>query len=47
MNSRTTEKILKPIQQYHPFILLGMYGLQNLRNLGFKTFDSVWDESYD
>lgn len=47
-NSRTTEKILKPIQQYHPFVLLGPHhGLQNLRNLGFKTFDSVWDESYD
>ena len=43
-----TEKTIKPIQQLHPFIILGPYGtLEYLKKLGFKTFDKWWDESYD
>ena len=43
-----TEKIFKPIVMYQPFILFGgPRSLEYLRNYGFKTFDSLWDESYD
>ena len=43
-----SEKILKPIIGYQPFIVLGpQYYLKELKKLGFKTFDSIWDESYD
>ena len=43
-----TEKIFKPIVMYQPFILFsGPNGLQYLRDYGFKTFDGIWDESYD
>ena len=43
-----TEKTIKPIQQLHPFIILGPSGtLEYLKKLGFKTFDKWWDESYD
>lgn len=43
-----TEKICKPILAKRMFLVLGVPNyLQNLRNLGFKTFDSVIDESYD
>lgn len=43
-----SEKIFKPMRARHPFILVGQpYGLRELKNLGFKTFDSFWDESYD
>ena len=31
-----------------PFILLGAAGsLQHIKDMGFKTFDEFWDESYD
>jgi hypothetical protein len=31
-----------------PFFLhAGQYALQSLRELGFQTFDSLWDEGYD
>lgn len=44
----STEKILKPIQQLHPFIVLGRpYLLSDLHSYGFKTFHDFWDESYD
>jgi len=47
-NGYTTEKILKPIQQLHPFIVLGRpHTLKYLKLYGFKTFSNVWDESYD
>ena len=47
-NGYTTEKIIKPIQQFHPFIILGRpYSLKYLKSYGFKTFSSVWDETYD
>jgi len=43
-----TEKVFKPIIMFQPFILVsGPYSLQYMKNYGFKTFDSVWDESYD
>ena len=43
-----TEKIARPISYYTPFVVMGSKGyLAHLRMLGFKTFDSVWDESYD
>ncbi len=43
-----TEKTFKPILYKQPFIMLGPPGmLKKLRELGFKTFHDVWDESYD
>ena len=43
-----TEKSLRPIACGQPFILASTHGsLQYLRDYGFKTFDTVWDESYD
>ena len=43
-----TEKSLRPIACSQPFILAGTYkSLEYLRGYGFKTFDSIWDESYD
>jgi hypothetical protein len=43
-----TEKTVKPILGQRLFVTLsGQYSLRNLCNIGFKTFDSVIDESYD
>jgi hypothetical protein len=43
-----TEKSLRPIACGQPFILASTCGsLEYLRGYGFKTFDTVWDESYD
>ena len=43
-----TEKLLKSIINYHPFIVLSAPNyLKKLHELGFKTFDKWWDESYD
>lgn len=43
-----SEKIFKPIRAKHPFVLVSQpNSLQLLRDLGFKTFSDVWDESYD
>jgi hypothetical protein len=43
-----TEKILRPIALAQPFLLAGSHGgLDYLKSYGFKTFGSVWDESYD
>lgn len=43
-----TEKSLRPIACRQPFILAATHGsLQYLRDYGFKTFDSIWDETYD
>jgi hypothetical protein len=43
-----TEKSLRPIACGQPFILAGTHGsLEYLRGYGFKTFNNVWDESYD
>ena len=43
-----TEKTFKPIAMGMPFVLSAPAGsLRYLKQYGFKTFDSVWDESYD
>ena len=43
-----TEKTVKPILSRRLFITLGnRYHLAALRRLGFRTFDSIIDESYD
>lgn len=43
-----TEKIWKPILCTQPFIVYGQKNfLLELKKMGFKTFDSVWDERYD
>jgi hypothetical protein len=43
-----TEKTFKPICLGMPFILVSTAGsLKYLRNYGFKTFNSIWDEQYD
>lgn len=43
-----TEKIFKPIMLGIPFVVNGVKGyLEGIRKLGFKTFDSIIDESYD
>tara|TARA_E500000318_G_C3445427_1_gene166724 strand:- start:43 stop:612 length:570 start_codon:yes stop_codon:yes gene_type:complete len=42
------EKVVRPIAYYTPFVVMASKNyLKHLRILGFKTFDSVWDESYD
>lgn len=42
-----SEKIWKPIIGKRPFMLVGPpNSLRLLKNLGFKTFDKYWDESY-
>jgi hypothetical protein len=43
-----TEKSFKPILYKQPFIVLAAPNfLASLRELGFKTFSDIWDESYD
>lgn len=43
-----TEKVFRPITHKHPFILLAPpKSLEILKSLGYKTFSSVIDESYD
>lgn len=43
-----TEKTARPLMWGMPFFLhAGQYALRSLRELGFKTFDALWDESYD
>ena len=43
-----TEKTDKSIYILQPFIIVGNpYSLKRLKELGFKTFDKWWDESYD
>lgn len=43
-----SEKILKPILSYQPFIVFGPSGyLKELKKYGFKTFSDFWDETYD
>lgn len=46
--ARFTEKICKPMVNLHPFVLVGSPGtLAELRRLGFQTFESFINESYD
>ena len=43
-----TEKSLRPIACGQPFILASTQGsLAYLQSYGFRTFDTIWDESYD
>ncbi len=43
-----TEKIWKPIAMGHPWIAVANHGYyRDLRNLGFRTFDTIIDESFD
>ena len=43
-----TEKTFKPIAMGMPFVIVGTRGsLKYLRSYGFKTFEGIWDESYD
>jgi uncharacterized protein YuzE len=43
-----SEKTLKPILNFQPFIIIGPFGiLKELKKVGFKTFGDFWDESYD
>ena len=43
-----TEKTFKPIKHGQPFVIVGAPGtLQALRDLGYRTFDQVIDNSYD
>ena len=42
-----TEKIMFPMLLKRPFLIWGGYGcLDALKDLGFKTFDKIFDESY-
>jgi hypothetical protein len=46
--SRITEKVLKPLVNFHPLVLFGNPGsLKRVRDYGFATFDNIVDESYD
>lgn len=48
MYSFRTEKIAKPLAIGHPWIAAANAGFyQDLKNLGFKTFDSLINESFD
>jgi hypothetical protein len=43
-----SEKTYKPIYMCQPFIIFGNpHTLKKLKELGYKTFDKWWDESYD
>lgn len=43
-----TEKIYKPLLMAHPFVVAANQGyLKDLRAAGFRTFDTLIDESYD
>ena len=43
-----SEKIFKPMLCHHPFVVVSHpNSLAHLKQLGFKTFDKWWDESYD
>jgi hypothetical protein len=43
-----SEKVLRPMMLKQPFIVYSsQYFYKNLHKLGFKTFDSLWDESWD
>jgi|TARA_R100000479_G_scaffold81415_1_gene39463 hypothetical protein len=47
-NYFSSEKIYRPMIQFHPFIVYGSpFTLRSLKELGFKTFSPYIDESYD
>lgn len=46
--STVSEKPLNAIQNYKPFVFVGPpNSLKILKQMGFKTFEDFWDESYD
>lgn len=43
-----TEKTVRPIAATRPWLIYGPPGfVQRLKNMGFRSFESLWDESYD
>lgn len=43
-----SEKIFKPMAYYHPFVVIGqLHTLTRLHELGFETYENLFDESYD
>jgi len=43
-----TEKTLRPVMAARPILVYGpKYFLSRLRDLGFETYSTCWDESYD
>ena len=47
-NRDVSEKTWKPIAMKMPFIMVGQpFTLRRLRDIGYRTFYSLWDESYD
>ena len=43
-----SEKTWRPIALQMPFIIVGQpFSLRRLRDIGYRTFHSIWDESYD
>ena len=43
-----SEKTWRPISIQMPFITIGQrHALSRLRDIGYKTFHTIWDESYD
>lgn len=45
---RLTEKVFKAIKNCQPFVIAGACGsVQQLREMGYRTFDSIVDHSYD
>lgn len=45
---RLTEKVFKAIKNCQPFVIAGACGsVEQLREMGYKTFDTVVDHSYD
>lgn len=46
--TNVSEKALQAMQFMTPFVLVSPpYGLKLLKEMGFRTFDQWWDESYD
>ena len=45
---RLTEKVFKAIKHCQPFVIVGAQGsVQQLREMGYQTFNNVVDHSYD
>ena len=48
MTRDVSEKTWKPIGLKMPYIIIGQpFGLKRLRELGYKTFHTLWNEDYD
>ena len=46
--AHVSEKVLMPVKVHRPFLLVAPpYSLEYMKELGFKTFDKWFDESYD